>query len=299
LLGGFTTQNTDAEWSDARQSYAATILLDYFRATANTEYLERAVAAARSTLAVAPWENWAHTGYIDEPGSLTGFHWGTGSAMTSVEIMSPVLGDALIDLKTGVGVGFDDCSVENLRIEPGRIVFDIKSPAKGRDFIVLFRGVDPSQRYQIVWNGRSAHEISGERRIVAALRSYRIDGILLASAAIQHAPPWDGHSKRRATRGGLYLFQRAESAGYRFSYWERLVQSSLGWFSILTPARAARPVLAIFSQKPVRGLALLSVAYGSRRSPSVLPHLYLDADSADWETAPAALDNRLWAGAGS
>jgi hypothetical protein len=31
LLGGFTTQNTDAEWSDARQSYAATILLDYFR----------------------------------------------------------------------------------------------------------------------------------------------------------------------------------------------------------------------------------------------------------------------------
>jgi hypothetical protein len=161
LLGGFTTQNTDAEWSDARQSYAATILLDYFRATGNTEYLERAVAAARSTLAVAPWENWAHTGYIDEPGSLTGFHWGTGSAMTSVEIMSPVLGDALIDLKTGVGVGFDDCSVENLRVEPGRIAFDIKSPAKRRAFIVLFHGVDPSQRYQIVRNGRSAHEISG------------------------------------------------------------------------------------------------------------------------------------------
>jgi hypothetical protein len=161
LLGGFTTQNTDAEWSDARQSYAATILLDYFRETGKMEYLERAVAAARSTFAVAPWENWAHTGYIDEPGSLTGFHWGTGSAMTSVEIMSPVLGDALIDLNTGEGVGFDDCSVENLSIEPGRIVFDIKSPAKGRAFVVLFRGVDPSQQYQIVWNGRSAHEISG------------------------------------------------------------------------------------------------------------------------------------------
>ena len=63
LLGGFTTQNTDAEWSDARQSYAAVLLLDYYRETGKVEYLERAVAAARATFAVAPWENWAHTGF--------------------------------------------------------------------------------------------------------------------------------------------------------------------------------------------------------------------------------------------
>lgn len=161
LLGGFTTQNTDAEWSDARQSYAATVLLDHFRATGNTEYLERAVAAARSTFAVAPWENWAHTGYIDEPGALTGFHWGTGSAMTSIEIMAPLLGDAFIDLKTGKGVGFDECSVDNLRIETGKISFDIRSPAKQRSFLVRFNGVDASQPYQISWNGGPAREISG------------------------------------------------------------------------------------------------------------------------------------------
>ena len=70
LLGGFTTQNTDAEWSDARQGYVAPILLEYYRATGRSEYLERAVAAARATFAVAPWENWAHTGYVDEPGAL-------------------------------------------------------------------------------------------------------------------------------------------------------------------------------------------------------------------------------------
>jgi rhamnogalacturonyl hydrolase YesR len=81
LLGGFTTQNTDQEWSDARQSYAAMVLAGYYQATGRIEYLERAIAAARSTFAVAPWENWAHTGYRDEPGALTGFHWGTGSAM--------------------------------------------------------------------------------------------------------------------------------------------------------------------------------------------------------------------------
>jgi hypothetical protein len=161
LLGGFTTQNTDAEWSDARQSYAATVLLDYFRATGNTEYLERAVAAARSTFAVAPWENWAHTGYIDEPGALTGFHWGTGSAMTSVEMMSPVLGDAFIDLKTGKGVGFDECSVDNLRVESSTVSFDIRSPSKQRTFVVRFGGVNRSQRYRIAWNGGAFREISG------------------------------------------------------------------------------------------------------------------------------------------
>src|SRR6185437_14783683 len=117
LIGGFTTQNTDAEWSDARQGYAAVLLFDYFQQTGNFEYLERAVAAARSTFAIAPWENWAHTGHIDEPGALSSFHWGAGSAMTSVEIMSPVLGDAFIDLKNHTGVGFDECSIRDLRIE--------------------------------------------------------------------------------------------------------------------------------------------------------------------------------------
>jgi hypothetical protein len=62
LLGGFTTQNTDQKWSDARQSYAATLLAEYYEATGRFEYLERAIAAARATFAVAPWENWAHTG---------------------------------------------------------------------------------------------------------------------------------------------------------------------------------------------------------------------------------------------
>jgi hypothetical protein len=165
LLGGFTTQNTDAEWSDARQGYAAIVLFDYFRETNNFEYLERAVAAARATFAVAPWENWAHTGYIDEPGALTGFHWGTGSAMTSVEIMSPLLGDAYIDLNTGDGVGFDECSIRNIRIEGERVDFDIESVAKQRTFVVRFSGVNPSSKYFIRWNGRMVHEIAGDELI--------------------------------------------------------------------------------------------------------------------------------------
>ncbi len=44
LLGGFTTQNTDQEWSDARQGYVAIVLADYYEATGDFEYLERAIA---------------------------------------------------------------------------------------------------------------------------------------------------------------------------------------------------------------------------------------------------------------
>lgn len=171
LLGGFTTQNTDAEWSDARQGYAAIVLFNYYRATDNIEYLERAVAAARSTFAVAPWENWAHTGYIDEHGALTGFHWGTGSAMTSVEMMSPELGDGLIDLRAGKGVGFDECSISDLQVGSGVISFHIASPGRLRTFTIRFAGVDSTQQYRVVWNDHAGQPVSGQD---LAANGYRV-----------------------------------------------------------------------------------------------------------------------------
>jgi hypothetical protein len=60
LSGGFTTQNTDTEWSDNRQHLCAVLYLQYYFAITprNPEYLERAVAALRSTFAIAPFENW-------------------------------------------------------------------------------------------------------------------------------------------------------------------------------------------------------------------------------------------------
>ena len=142
LVGGFTTQNTDQEWSDARQGYAAIVLADYYDATGNFEYLERAIAAARSTFAVAPSENWAHSGYPDEPGGISSYHWGTGSAMTSVEIMSPKFGDALIDLHAQRGVGFDQCTITDVDITGDTISFRIFSSARERQFLVRFRGID-------------------------------------------------------------------------------------------------------------------------------------------------------------
>jgi hypothetical protein len=169
LLGGFTTQNTDQEWSDARQSYVATLLTDYYEATGQFEYLERGVAAARSTFAVAPWENWAHTGYADQPGALTGFHWGTGSAMTSVEIMSPALGDAFIDATAQRGVGFDECTITDVDVEGNDISFSISSSSRQRHFRVRFRGLQPGRLYRIRWNGGKAQSFDSRQLISAGL----------------------------------------------------------------------------------------------------------------------------------
>ena len=170
LFGGFTTQNTDAEWSDARQAYVATLLADFYRATGNFEYLERAVGAERSTFAVAPWENWAHTGYRDEPGALTGFHWGTGSAMTSVEILSPVFGDAFIDLNAKGGVGIDECSLTGLTIDGNAISFRLDSPDQRRTFLLRVAGVNPGRTYTVRWNDGGQHTVQGSTLLREGLR---------------------------------------------------------------------------------------------------------------------------------
>jgi hypothetical protein len=162
LLGGFTTQNTDAEWSDARQCYAAILLWDYYQETQDLEYLERAVAASRASFAVAPWENWAHVGYNNEPGSLTGFHWGTGSAMTSVEIMSPMLGDAFINVAQQHGVGFNASSVRHVKVVGTAISFDVDAVPKLRKLNVRFAGAKPLTNYQLSVNSGRAITVSGE-----------------------------------------------------------------------------------------------------------------------------------------
>ncbi|HEU4983901.1 MAG TPA: hypothetical protein VFT88_14565 [Acidobacteriaceae bacterium] len=161
LIGGFTTQNTDAEWSDAREAYAAVLLWNYYQATGSQEYLERAVAAARSTFAVAPWENWAHTGYIDESGALTGFHWGPGSGMTSIEMMYPKLGDVFIDVTHYTGVGFNACSIRELKIQGHEISFALNAVPSLHPIHVKFAGLDKNAQYRITWNGNQSSPIDG------------------------------------------------------------------------------------------------------------------------------------------
>ena len=162
FVGGFTTQNTDAEWSDGREAYAAVLLWHYYEATGSQEYLERAVGAARSTFAIAPWENWAHTGYVDESGALTGFHWGAGSGMTSIEMMYPTLGDVYIDLTRKTGVGFNASSIRDLKIDGNDISFTLDAVPSLPVVNVRFAGVDENAQYRITWNGVQSAPIEGD-----------------------------------------------------------------------------------------------------------------------------------------
>jgi hypothetical protein len=99
-FGGYPAQNTDGEWSDARQALFVVTHHDFFRLTGESEHLERARAACRASFATlfhsavcdqypVGWsrlpigfaaENHAHGG-IDRTCGVSSFHWGSGSAL--------------------------------------------------------------------------------------------------------------------------------------------------------------------------------------------------------------------------
>ncbi len=162
LLGGFTTQNSDAEWSDARQSQCGNILLDYYRATGKPEYLERGIAALRAQFPVSPSENWAHSGYGAKAG-VSSFHWGTGSGMAGIEMEEGFLRDAIVDVAAGRGVGVNGLNLTECHIRDGQIDFRLSSPFNWkRPPVVVFHHTDPSREYRISVNGAVAGSWRGE-----------------------------------------------------------------------------------------------------------------------------------------
>ncbi|MDZ7292997.1 MAG: hypothetical protein ONB44_09235 [candidate division KSB1 bacterium] len=161
LLGGFGVQNTDGEWSDARQAYFAETLMDYYEATQKRAYFERAAEALRSTFALfhrdTPicYENWAHSG-VDRPGAITGIHWGTGSAATSFELLRDRMGDAYIFMGEKPGAtwssGVNALWIENLKIAADTIRFNLLSDVSwGRRAWIKFGNVPPG-RYRVKIN---------------------------------------------------------------------------------------------------------------------------------------------------
>lgn len=154
LLGGFTTQNSDAEWSDARQSQFGNLLLDYYRATNKCEYLERGVAALRAQFPVSPSENWAHCGYGSKSG-ISSFHWGTGSGMAGIEIEEDYLRDAVVDLGEGRGVGVNGINLTECHVREDAIQLRCTSPFRWqRPPVFTFHGIDPHRGYRIYANGK-------------------------------------------------------------------------------------------------------------------------------------------------
>lgn len=162
LLGGFTTQNSDAEWSDARQSLAGNVLIDYYRATGNAEYLERGVQALRAQFPISPSENWAHVGYGGKAG-VSSFHWGSGSGMAGIEIDEAYLRDAVFDVAAHRGLGVNGLNLTGADVRGNRIQFQLDSPFRWRrDPVVVFRHTQPGRMYEVRVNGKPMGSYSGE-----------------------------------------------------------------------------------------------------------------------------------------
>jgi hypothetical protein len=155
LLGGFTTQNSDAEWSDARQSLAANVILDYYRATGQVEYLERGVAALRAQFPISPSENWAHEGYGGKAG-VSSFHWGSGSGMAGVEIEEDYLRDVIVDVSAGRAVGVNGINATDCSVTGDKIDLKLNTPfGWSRPPVAAFRRIPAARRYRVVVNGQS------------------------------------------------------------------------------------------------------------------------------------------------
>jgi hypothetical protein len=161
LLGGFTTQNSDAEWSDARGSLAGEVLLDYYRETGKAEYLERGVEALRSQFPISPAENWAHEGYGHKEG-VSSFHWGTGSGLAGIEMEEELLRDAVVDVHEKRGVGVNGLNITECDISEGSISLSMESPFRWRRKpVLIFHHTVPKQHYRLKVNGTQIGTFAG------------------------------------------------------------------------------------------------------------------------------------------
>lgn len=180
LLGGFTTMNSDGEWSDARQSQIGNILMDYYRETGKIEYLERGIAALRAQFPISPYENVAHTGYGSRPSApqfvghlaavepwftynrypekirgVSSFHWGTGSGMAGIEIEEKFLRDVVVDVVAGKGIGVNGINVTNCKVEEKKIYLNLNSPFQWkRKPVIIFHNFDREDNYRLIINGK-------------------------------------------------------------------------------------------------------------------------------------------------
>lgn len=161
LFGGFGVQNTDGEWSDSRQGYFAVTLMNYYDLTGEREYFERGVAALRAMFSLfeSPTspraaENYAH-GAFDQLAGVTGLHWGTGSSVVSIHLITGRYGDAYVNVEGGWGVGIDGCRIPDVRVNGERIEVTVLDNVNSPRSLVMKFGKMEQKQYEVFVNGAS------------------------------------------------------------------------------------------------------------------------------------------------
>jgi hypothetical protein len=171
-FGGFSVQNTDQEWNDARQAQVAPTLLDYAHATGRADYAERGIAALRAAYAtmctptaeaINPryfdyqprgWanENYAHNPYDapTTPVPTPHFDWGVGTALAAFAEARNRFGDVWVDLAHHAAFGIDDVAVTRFNAGDRLLELDLESRTPGHQVLVKAGGMRvPSMRLRV------------------------------------------------------------------------------------------------------------------------------------------------------
>ncbi len=145
-FGGYTSQNTDAEWLDMRQSQYGEALIHIAKFGNRQDLMDRGVAAVRAQLAVVnhpaivknevfthpryPYgvssENIDHEGLPQIP-LRTGFDWGEGGGLVGASGLMDQLGGAYIDVKRGICVGVDGVHIRSFHLKDDRLQVKLKN----------------------------------------------------------------------------------------------------------------------------------------------------------------------------
>jgi len=169
-FGGFASQNTDAEWNDARQGIIAPLLVDYYHACGERELFERGVAALRACFTTMhldrePFlplrpnlrgsiaENYAHFGYDPPTPGYLETDWGAGSSIYALARIMGEHGQVYVDLPAGYALGIDGCTVREVYREKDRLSLVIESHLEGdRELELVVAGAEGSLRLEV--NGK-------------------------------------------------------------------------------------------------------------------------------------------------
>ncbi|MFT3985138.1 MAG: hypothetical protein QM697_14620 [Lachnospiraceae bacterium] len=148
-FGGFTVQNTDNEWNDAREALCAILLYEYYIDTGKWEYLERAAAAMHGGFQNLPYENWAHCGYegMQYDSSLL---WGCGIILAAAEYLDKKLELISVDVHEKKALGLWGIKVLDVTVEGKKIHIHADIPPRLQKEAIRVK----------VYNGETAvHEV--------------------------------------------------------------------------------------------------------------------------------------------
>ena len=128
-FGGFTVQNTDNEWNDAREALCAILLYEAYISTGRWEYLERSVAAMQGGFQNLPYENWAHCGYegMQYDSSLL---WGCGIILTAAEYLDDKMEMISVDVREKKAIGLWGIEITGLDISEDQICITAVIPKR-------------------------------------------------------------------------------------------------------------------------------------------------------------------------